>query len=290
MPHYPKPFFRKSRQLWYVQIDGRQINLGPDRDAAFTQYRDLMATPKSPVAAITAPPRRAARGGPLRPISRTGSSCIARPAPISGTGGGCRAFARRYPELTIDELRPFHVQEWVDGQNIATTTQRNCIRAVKRSIKWAHRQGYIDSNPLAELEAPSAGRREVLISDDEYALLLNAIRDPSFLRPRRHHLGNWLSSTRIAASRSAACGHQEPTVGFSQIRIEEQAAVARRVPHGHRHDHLPRVMTKYPEGPLFRNSRGMPLDQLRSPVRIQTGKSTRRQGHYERTRNRNWGY
>jgi hypothetical protein len=37
MPHYPKPFFRKSRQLWYVQIDGR-INLGPDCNAAFVQY------------------------------------------------------------------------------------------------------------------------------------------------------------------------------------------------------------------------------------------------------------
>jgi hypothetical protein len=35
MPRYPKPFFRKSRQLWYVQLAGRQVNLGPDRDAAF---------------------------------------------------------------------------------------------------------------------------------------------------------------------------------------------------------------------------------------------------------------
>jgi hypothetical protein len=52
MPRYPKPFFRKSRQLWYVQIDGHQINLGPDRDTAFAQYRDLMATPKLPAPAI----------------------------------------------------------------------------------------------------------------------------------------------------------------------------------------------------------------------------------------------
>ena len=41
MPHYPKPFFRESRQLWYVQLNGRQINLGPNRDAAFTRYHDL---------------------------------------------------------------------------------------------------------------------------------------------------------------------------------------------------------------------------------------------------------
>jgi integrase len=91
-----------------------------------------------------------------------------------------QSFARRYPDLTIEELRPYHVQEWVDGQNIATTTQRNCVRPVKRSIKWAYRQGYIDSNPLADMEAPSAERREVLISEDEYARLLGAIRALGF--------------------------------------------------------------------------------------------------------------
>ena len=30
MPHYPKPFSRKPRCRWYVEIGGRQINLGPD--------------------------------------------------------------------------------------------------------------------------------------------------------------------------------------------------------------------------------------------------------------------
>jgi hypothetical protein len=29
MSHYPKPFFRKSRGLWYVQIADKQHNLGP---------------------------------------------------------------------------------------------------------------------------------------------------------------------------------------------------------------------------------------------------------------------
>ncbi len=35
MPHFPKPFHRLSRDLWYVQVDGRQVNLGRDRAAAF---------------------------------------------------------------------------------------------------------------------------------------------------------------------------------------------------------------------------------------------------------------
>jgi len=46
VPHYPKPFFLAPRGLWYVQLDGHQINLGPDRDEAFRRYHDLMARSK----------------------------------------------------------------------------------------------------------------------------------------------------------------------------------------------------------------------------------------------------
>ena len=38
MPRFRKPFFRRDRGLWYVQLNGRQINLGPERDEAFSAY------------------------------------------------------------------------------------------------------------------------------------------------------------------------------------------------------------------------------------------------------------
>ncbi len=49
MPLYPKPFHRANRGLWYVQIDGKQHNLGPDKDEAFRRYHQLMQAP-APVA------------------------------------------------------------------------------------------------------------------------------------------------------------------------------------------------------------------------------------------------
>jgi hypothetical protein len=45
MPHFPKPFFRPSRKLWYVQLE-KQVNLGPDRDEAFRRYGELIAKPR----------------------------------------------------------------------------------------------------------------------------------------------------------------------------------------------------------------------------------------------------
>ena len=45
MPKFPQPWFRKKRG-WYVTLDGQQIPLGTENDAAFTQYHDLMRQPR----------------------------------------------------------------------------------------------------------------------------------------------------------------------------------------------------------------------------------------------------
>ena len=39
---FPKPFFRASKDAWYVQLGKRQISLGKDRDEAFERYRGLL--------------------------------------------------------------------------------------------------------------------------------------------------------------------------------------------------------------------------------------------------------
>ena len=38
-----KPYFRNYTKTWYINLDGRQINLGRDKDAAFQKYHELMA-------------------------------------------------------------------------------------------------------------------------------------------------------------------------------------------------------------------------------------------------------
>jgi hypothetical protein len=43
MCRFPKPFYRPARQLWYVQLAGKQINVGPDRETAIERYYELMA-------------------------------------------------------------------------------------------------------------------------------------------------------------------------------------------------------------------------------------------------------
>jgi hypothetical protein len=56
---FPKPYFRRQRGTWAVQIGDRQIGLGADRDEAFRRYHELMA------AEGQAPPEPAAPEHPL---------------------------------------------------------------------------------------------------------------------------------------------------------------------------------------------------------------------------------
>src|SRR4029079_9951055 len=232
-------------------------NLGADREAAFAQYRDLMAAP-APAPATVVP----ASAGQLVVVLRDKFLEWVERHRSAGTyqwyWWRLQSFARRYPDLTVEDLKPFHVQEWVDAQDIAPTTQRNSSRAVKRSIKWAHRQGYVDANPLAEMEAPSAERREVLITNDEYALLLNAIRDPGFydlvvttwetgcrpqesLRVEARHVD--LKNQRWVFPKS-----ESKTKQLSRVVYLTDAALAITAA----------LMAQYPIGPLFRNSHGAP--------------------------------
>ena len=42
-----KPWYRKSTKTWYVQLDGRQVPLGKDKDEAFQKYHQLMTGRRS---------------------------------------------------------------------------------------------------------------------------------------------------------------------------------------------------------------------------------------------------
>jgi site-specific recombinase XerD len=53
---------------------------------------------------------------------------------------------------------------WVDEYQFSRTSRRNYLRSVKRCLKWAVKQGYLDKNPVADLEVPAGEHKEVVIS------------------------------------------------------------------------------------------------------------------------------
>lgn len=255
MSHYPKPFYRKARRLWYVQVRGKQINLGPDRDEALQKYHELMASPEPPAFTPTDP------GQPVAALCDRFLEWVqihrARKT-YEGYLYRLQRFVDHYPELTVDELRPFHVQQWVDGYEISVTSRRNYMRSIKTCLRWCSKQGYIDRTPLEHMDIPSAVSREVYVSPEEFRKMLDHVRNPTLrdlfvvtyevgcrpqesLRLERRHVE--LEHERWVFPPSEAKGKSAPRI----VYLTEKAMQITR-----------RLMVQYPEGRLFRDTRGKP--------------------------------
>ena len=157
MAHFPKPFFKKARKSWYVEINRKQIKLGFDKEKAFQLYHQLM---QQPVEEATTSPES------LVGIIDAFLDWTERnraPDTYEWYRYRLQRFVDKYPDMRVSSLKPFHVEEWVDGYDIAQTTRRNYFRSIKRCLAWATRQGRIEKNPLEALDIPGAERKEVYV-------------------------------------------------------------------------------------------------------------------------------
>src|SRR5262249_50299706 len=55
--HFPKPFFRAKKNRWYVQLDGKHVNLGPDEGEAYRLYHTIMAKRGEAKPEVAPPPK-----------------------------------------------------------------------------------------------------------------------------------------------------------------------------------------------------------------------------------------
>ena len=265
MPHFPKPFYRKARRRWYVEIDGRQINLGPNREDAFQSYHQLMASPELQIPST----QESALLVAVLCDRYLGWVQTNRAEPTyEGYRYRLQRFVEQYPKLTIEELRPFHAQQWADGYQVSVTTRRNYLRSIKTCLNWACKQGYIDKSPLEHLALPAATRKEVYCPPDEFERLLSFIKDDDvrdlfvvtyevgcrpqeILRVERRHVE--LEQQRWVFPASESKGKSVPRIVYL---TEKALAITQR------------KMLANPFGPIFRNSRGKPwtADSVNSAV------------------------
>ncbi len=251
MSHFPKPFFRKSRGLWYVQIDGKQHNLGSDREKAFDQYHALMR--RSP----------AAKRVPNDSLAGVVDSFLEwcqnhrSAATYQWYLERLQTFMQLHPNLKLSALRPFHVQKWVDGyKELSGGSKRNLIRSMQRAMKWAEQQGYLDKSPLAHMEKPPSGRRNTVVTVEEFELILACIparesrdlltvawetgcRAQEILRVEKVHVD--LANCRWIFPPEQAKGGRAPRIVYLTPKALEICQ---------------RLVLVHPDGKLFRNSEG----------------------------------
>jgi len=251
MPHFPKPFFKKARGLWYVEINRQQVNLGPDREAAFRQYHQLMMQPTERV--VTTEMLPGIVDAFLEWVHKNRAADT-----YEWYRYRLQRLVLKYPDMKVQLLRPYHIEQWVDEFVLAQTTRRNYFRSITACLRWALKQGYIDKNPLAAIAVPSAERRDVYLTQEEFEWLLTFVPDPAsaelmemtyltgcrpqeLLRATVEHVD--LPNARWVFPQAEAKGKAAPRIIYLPARALE---ITRQ------------RMESVSSGRLFRNSRGRP--------------------------------
>jgi integrase len=175
MSRDPKPWFRKDRDAWFVTINGRRYNLGPDRISAYDRFHELMLTGgEGDTGAVTV----------FRLFDDFLEWTKAQRAPR--TYEWYRDLLDRFSTfLKVDcsalRLKPVDVLRWTAKHpHWSPMHQRTCIKSVQRAYRWAHRVGLIDRNPLQFIDKPPAARREQIVTPDDYPGVLKEIRSERF--------------------------------------------------------------------------------------------------------------
>ncbi len=162
-------------------------------------------------------------------------------------------------DLRVTQLKPFHVQQWIDSyQGLSSGSKRNYCRAIQRTMRWAEQQGYIEHSPIAHMEKPAGGKREQVVSPEEYSQILGCTRDREF---RDLVITSWETGCRPQESLRVEARH----VDLEQSRwvfpkSEEKMGRITRIVYltDEALEITRRLMLAHPEGRLFRNTRGVP--------------------------------
>jgi integrase len=260
-----KPFFRTQTKTWYVQLGGKQHNLGPDEQVAKQKYHALMAG-RQPVTDTTTVVQVLYQFLGWNKQHRRGST-------HEFYKRHCVAFATFIGEnLTVGELKPFHVTNWIDRDypraRVGDNYRRAAIRSIQRAFNWARQQGYLAVSPIAMIQKPAARSRDAILTAEQWAQLVAALESRGAngrafldLLTILRHTGCRPLEARTAEARhfdrKSRClvferheskGHSENKKVERRVVPLSDAAFAI----------CERQALKHPSGPLLRNSGGTP--------------------------------
>jgi len=250
----PKPFFRKQTQSWYVQIAGRQINLGREEQEAWDQYHKIMAKRDSDHVPDDAVCNLLNRYLDWLKENRA-----------EATFQRCRMHLRRFAQhigrnRRISQLKKHHVQDWIstDYSEGSGTYQNDAISAVVTGLNWAVEMDFIDRNPIAKIRKPTRKVREFFVPASQWGELLAAIDDREFRDVVSFMLAAGARPQEARAIEARHYDQENQRIVFG--REESKGKKRQRVIYLDERSQgiVDRLVERYAEGPIFRNTRGNP--------------------------------
>ena len=178
---HQRPWFRTSKNAWFVQIDGKQVLLvkgKKNREAAEVRFHEIM---------LERARRQPVPADPRKILTR---EICDRFLVFAEQGIDSRTFEfyRKYLQSFCDQhgtlraadLRPFHLTAWLDAHPGWKASRCHATIAVKRCFKWATEEGVCERNPFLGVRKPPVRRRERILTPSEKAEILDTIRDEPF--------------------------------------------------------------------------------------------------------------
>lgn len=247
----PSVRYWKTRKVYYTQIQGQRFYLGPDKHLAHQRFHELMSQPQKravPSDAVVALIDQFLEWVQKHRAGETYEWYQTR----------LQQFADRYPDLRVLELKKFHITQWIDSFDVASGTKRNLARSIVRCLNWAEDEGLIDQNPIRRFRKPKGGKREIVILPEEFERILGAIKRQPF---RDLVTFAWHTGARATECLTLEKSHVELANHRIVFPVEEEKM--ERAPRiiyltEEAEDIVRRLMLRWPEGKLFRNTDGNP--------------------------------
>jgi hypothetical protein len=190
MPFQAKPWYRSQTDSWYVEIDGRQQNLGKHPENSPPPRKGKHGW-NAPPAILTAFHKLMAEGPQLPPAAAvlvcqvcdlflTFSEKHNDARTFKWYKAYLQDFCDSYGTMKAVELKPLHVTRWLDAHPDWGTGRRCAITAVKRAFNWCVEQGVLTTSPIKAVKKPATPSRARTMTREERAELLAAIPDEHF--------------------------------------------------------------------------------------------------------------
>lgn len=273
MPKRRRPYWDAERGQWRARIygaDGRAVKkpLGvtdpDDERAAWKAYealQDAEDAKRPPPVVTTSTALREILGRFLDHVQASGAA--ATYAWYKHYLKGFREHVGR--KLTIAELRPYHLTEWLDKAYPPPMSRHHPARAVKTALRWAADQKLIEVSPLAGVKVGKAGRLTETVSAKQRDQVRATAKDPAFadLLLALEQTGARVEEVRIIEARHAMAGadgrHVAWVIPAAERKRGEVIGKPRVIPLTAAASALSeRLAALRPTGPLLLNARGTP--------------------------------
>jgi integrase len=264
----PKPWFRASKNAWYVEHRFKKTRLGTHpEDAPPPKKSKAGWNPPQPILdafykLMASDPANLPKPDKLLvatvcDLFLDHSEKHHSPDTFANYRHFLQLFSNAYGRDLAAGMKTFHVTRWLNDHPRWKGGRRHAVIAVRRAFSWAEQQGILTPNPLRSLRADRVKRRTQVWTKAEQAEILGAIRDKQFKEFMTAMLETGCRPSEVARVTAADVNLDLGVWSFGEHKTAKKTCRGRIVYLTPAMVELSRkLIAMYPEGPLFRGPRG----------------------------------